>query len=289
MPMSQNPPAILSVRNVSKTFRSGPAPVAALREVGLEVRVGQFVAIMGPSGSGKSTLLNLIGGLEQVDSGEIVIDGQDISRLSDYQLSLFRRRKIGFIFQQLNLLPTLSARENVALPQLIDGRSMAEVEEGVRRCLELVGLSERAGHRPDALSGGEQQRVAIARCLLTAPALILADEPTGNLDTENGSRVLSVLRSLTRGTGGPTPGAGSPAGATGTGATGTGATGTGATGNGTPHTVIMVTHEARAAAHTDAIFFLRDGRVVGHERLDGTQDAAFVADCYQRHEGAARP
>ena len=279
--MSQNPPAILSVRNVSKTFRSGPAPVAALREVSLEVRVGQFVAIMGPSGSGKSTLLNLIGGLEQADAGEIVIDGQEISRLSDYQLSLFRRRKIGFIFQQLNLLPTLSARENVALPQLIDGRSMAEVEEGVRRCLDLVGLSERAGHRPDALSGGEQQRVAIARCLLTAPALILADEPTGNLDTENGSRVLSVLRSLTRGTGGPAPGAGSPAG--------NGPTGNGPTGNGTPHTVIMVTHEARAAAHTDAIFFLRDGRVVGHERLDGTQDAAFVADCYQRHEGAVRP
>jgi putative ABC transport system ATP-binding protein len=256
---------LIELKDVRKVYYKNNFEVPVLDGLTLSIPEGQFSALMGPSGSGKSTLLNLIGGLEQADGGEVYIDGQGLSKLSDYELSLFRRRKIGFIFQQLNLLPTMTAAENVALPKLIDGADLDAIRGDVDRCLGLVGMSARAGHRPDALSGGEQQRVAIARCLLMAPAVILADEPTGNLDTDNGRRVLEVLRNLTRG---------------------------GPDGTGPRHTVVMVTHEARAAAYTDEIHFLRDGRVVGRERLDGAgedgkRDAAFVADCYQRHEGAA--
>jgi putative ABC transport system ATP-binding protein len=264
---------IVRVIDAGKTYTEGPAPVVALRGVSLSIDPGTFTAVMGPSGSGKSTLLNLIGGLEQADAGAIEIDGRSLSSLSDYELALFRRRKIGFIFQHLNLIPTLTARENTALPLLIDGKSPAEAAPLVEAALARVGLNARADHRPDALSGGEQQRVAIARSLTTMPAVILADEPTGNLDSENGLSILRLLRELTR------PGSAQAA-------AGEGGNGAGEPGG---RTIVMVTHEPRAAAFADEICFLRDGRLVGRQRLTGNVDAAFVADCYQRHQSAPAP
>src|SRR5438874_6859061 len=187
------PSTMISVRDVHKVFRQGEAEVRALAGVSLDIAAGEFVSIMGPSGSGKSTLLHLMGGLDLPTAGEIVIDGTPISRMSDDEITIFRRRRIGFVFQFFNLLPTYSAEENVALPLLLDRRRPRDVRERVQAALDLVGLGHRRRHRPDELSGGEMQRVAIARALVTDPALMLADEPTDHLDTRTGEQLLARM------------------------------------------------------------------------------------------------
>jgi putative ABC transport system ATP-binding protein len=221
---------MIALRGVHKVFRQGESEVRALAGVTLDIAAGEFVAIVGPSGSGKSTLLHLMGGLDTPTAGEIAIDGTAISRMSDDEITIFRRRKIGFVFQFFNLLPTYSAEENVALPLVLDRRRPRDVRERVAVALEAVGLSHRRQHRPDELSGGEMQRVAIARALVIDPVLILADEPTGNLDTRTGEQVLELIRTANRER---------------------------------RTTVVLVTHEARAAAHARRIVTLRDGAVVG--------------------------
>ncbi|MBX9652345.1 ABC transporter ATP-binding protein [bacterium] len=223
----------IRVRGVTKSFGSGEARVEALRGVDLEIPSGQFVAVMGQSGSGKSTLLHLLGGLDYPTSGTISIEGHDLSSLDDDALTLLRRRRIGFIFQAFNLLEVLSAEENVALPLVIDGESNAVAVARARECLELVGISHRRSHRPTEMSGGEQQRVAIARALVTQPLVIFADEPTGNLDSQNGDQIMALLRRLV---------------------------------DEKKQTVFMVTHDPRHAALADRLIVLRDGRVANEQR-----------------------
>jgi len=220
---------MIALRGVEKAYRQGDTEVRALAGVTLDVPGGQFVAIVGPSGSGKSTLLHLLGGLDQPSAGEIAIEGTPIARMSDDEITIFRRRRIGVVFQFFNLLPTLSAEENVALPLVLDGRRPRDVRDRVGAALEQVGLAHRRRHRPDELSGGEQQRVAVARALVIEPALILADEPTGNLDTSTGEQILTLLRAA----------------------------------NETRRaTILMVTHDPRAAAWAARTVSMRDGRVV---------------------------
>ena len=225
---------MIRLENVAKAYRQGASPVHALAGVSIEVSKGEFLSLMGPSGSGKSTMLHLIGGLDVPDSGSIRVGGQELSRLSDDELTIFRRRHLGFVFQFFNLLPTLTAEENVALPLLLDGKSMREVRPRVEAMLERVGLEGRRSHMPDALSGGEMQRVAIARALVIEPMILLADEPTGNLDSKTGEDVLQLIRE---------------------------------TAERTAQTVVMVTHDARAAAYGDRIVTMRDGRIV--DELNG--------------------
>ncbi len=220
---------MIALEGVEKRFRQGEADVTALGGVTLDIATGQFVAIVGASGSGKSTLLHLMGGLDQPTAGEIRIDGTAISRMSDDEITIFRRRKIGFVFQFFNLLPTLSAEENVALPLLLDGRSSREVAPKVTAVLEQVGLAHRRRHRPDELSGGEMQRVAIARALVIDPVLVLADEPTGNLDSRTGEQILALIQDANRSRGA---------------------------------TVVMVTHDTKAAAYGNRLVTMRDGGVV---------------------------
>jgi len=243
---------VLEAEQVSKTYRGGDQAVHALREASLSAEKGEFVAIMGASGSGKSTLLHLIGGLDVPDGGEIRIEGESIVRMSDRRRTLFRRRRLGFIFQGFNLLPTLTARENIALPTLIDGRSGKAVTAKVDELLAMVDLSHRASHRPGALSGGEQQRVAVARALMNDPAIILADEPTGNLDSISAAKIWSLLRQLCREKNA---------------------------------TVLMVTHEAAGGAYADRVLVLKDGRMVGQIDSDGSGDATLVATRYQKLAG----
>ena len=186
---------MIRLTQVSKQF-SGKRRVTALEDVNLEVTRGEMVSIIGPSGSGKSTLLNLIGGLDQPTSGEIHIDGQSIARLTDDELTHLRRDKIGFIFQFFNLMPSLTCLENVALPLHLRGWPKRKIQERSRELLDLVQLSHRLDHQPDELSGGERQRVAIARSLAAFPPILLADEPTGNLDSRSGAEILDLIRSL---------------------------------------------------------------------------------------------
>jgi putative ABC transport system ATP-binding protein len=214
-----------------RTYSQGEQTVEALRGVDLEVDPGEFVAVTGPSGSGKSTLLHLIGGLDRPDSGEIRLEGSDLSRLSEQQLALTRRRRLGFVLQFFNLLPTLSAVENVAFPLMLDGATGAT--ERARRSLGSVGLGDRADHTPSQLSGGEQQRVALARALVADPAVVLADEPTGNLDTLAGEDILKLLRRTAD----------------------------------SGQTIVMVTHDARWAAYADRVVHLVDGIVVERSPL----------------------
>jgi putative ABC transport system ATP-binding protein len=186
---------LIRLTQVSKQF-SGKRRVTALEDINLEVTRGEMVSIIGPSGSGKSTLLNLIGGLDQPTSGEIHIDGQSIARLSDDALTHLRRDKIGFIFQFFNLMPSLTCLENVALPLHLRGWGKRKIQERSRELLDLVQLTHRLDHQPDELSGGERQRVAIARSLAAFPPILLADEPTGNLDSRSGAEILDLIRSL---------------------------------------------------------------------------------------------
>jgi putative ABC transport system ATP-binding protein len=219
-------PLAVEARGLRRVYGSGPDAVHALGDVDLSIAAGEFVAIMGPSGSGKSTLLHLVGGLDRPDAGEIVIEGRALTELDDEALAHLRRRRIGFVLQFFNLFPLLSARENVAFPLLLDGR--ADALALADAALERVGLADRARHRPGELSGGEQQRVAVARALVTEPAVILADEPTGSLDSLAGEDVLRLLRA--------------------------------AADDG--HAVLLITHHAPAAAYADRVVRLRDGAVV---------------------------
>jgi putative ABC transport system ATP-binding protein len=219
---------LLDASEVKKSYSRGHQTVEALKGVSLSLERGTFTSIMGPSGSGKSTLLHIVGGLDRPTTGTVKIDGQRIEAFSDDELSSFRRRRLGFIFQFFNLLPTLTAIENVALPLLLDGQSMTRIAPKARELLEMMNLGGRIDHRPDQLSGGEMQRVAIARALIADPLLILADEPTGNLDTKTGGTVLELLAKMAKERG---------------------------------HTILMVTHDPRAASYGDRLVTLRDGLI----------------------------
>jgi len=227
---------MIQLREATKVYRRGKTEVRALYVASLDVPRGQFLSVMGASGSGKSTLLNLLGALDLPTSGSVRVDGLDLTKLDDRALSEFRRNRLGFVFQFFNLLPTLTALENVMLPGLLAGGSGSELDARARSLLETVGLAGREHHRPDELSGGEMQRVAIARALLTEPSLLLADEPTGNLDSRTGAEVLRLMRRSSQQR---------------------------------QLTVVMVTHDATAAAIGDRIVRLADGVIVGDERIAG--------------------
>ena len=230
---------ILEAQALRKQYRLGEHTVDALAGVDFLVEKGEFVAIMGPSGSGKSTLLHLLGGLDKPSDGEVTLAGQRLSILNDTQATLVRRHNVGFVFQFYNLLPTLTAEENVALPLIIDGQSLRKHRARIDALLELVGLTARRRHKPDQLSGGEQQRVAIARALATEPAIVLADEPTGNLDSKTGMAIMELLRRSCDELG---------------------------------QTIVVVTHDPRAAAYADRIVFLGDGQVIGETTYEGVDE-----------------
>jgi putative ABC transport system ATP-binding protein len=233
------PRSVVQARSVTRTYGKGDAAVHALRDVDIDLAEGKLTAIMGPSGSGKSTLMHILAGLDQPSAGSVQIDGVEITSLKEKKLTQLRRDKIGFIFQSFNLLATLTADENIVLPLSL-ARSRAD-EAWRRTVVEAVGLTDRLTHRPSELSGGQQQRVAVARALITRPAVLFADEPTGNLDSRTGGEVLDLLRRSVDDFG---------------------------------QTVIMVTHDAGAASIADRVVFLKDGRIVqDHERM--TRDAIY--------------
>lgn len=190
--------AFIEAKNLRKSYTSAEQDVEILKGINIQIKKGEFISLMGPSGAGKSTFLQLLGALDRPTSGEIIIDNRDLSKMSDYELTLFRRRNLGFIFQFFNLMPTLNVIENAALPCFLDGKSLASVKDFATETLNRLGLGHRLDHRPHQLSGGEMQRVAIARALINKPSLILADEPTGNLDSKNGADVLKILKELVR-------------------------------------------------------------------------------------------
>jgi putative ABC transport system ATP-binding protein len=239
----------LVVENVVKRFHQGQTDVVALEKISLDVRQGEFLAIMGASGSGKSTLLHLMAGLTVADEGRVVVNGTDLGEMNDKKLTLFRRRNIGLVFQSFNLIPTLSAEENMRLPLMLDGTN-GEIAAGkVNRLLETLDLQSRRKHHPDALSGGEQQRVAIGRALVADPAVILADEPTGNLDSANSKSVCELLRDLCVVHG---------------------------------KTIVMVTHEPTVAAYAQEVAVLKDGRLVDRFTTAEVGDAQGLALRYQK-------
>ena len=224
---------ILKTENLWKIFRSGSVDVSALKGVNMQVFPGEFVAIMGPSGCGKSTLLHVIGGLARATRGKVYLDGNDMAELGDAGRTQLRRHKVGFVFQRFNLLPTLDARANIALAQHIHGNGFDPHRfEIVTR---MLGLTDRLKHRPSELSGGEQQRVAIARAIINEPKIVLADEPTGNLDTKNSENVLGLLRQLNKELG---------------------------------QTIVMITHNPEAAAYGNRVLHMRDGLVVDGAAAD---------------------
>ena len=218
---------MIELKQVSRTYTHGSRTIEALRGITLSIDAGAFLSVMGPSGSGKSTLLNLIGGLDQPSSGEIFIDKVPLHGISDDELTLIRRRRVGFIFQFFNLLPILTAAENVGLPLLLEGIPFSKIRPKVEALLSKVGLRERTEHRPEQLSGGEMQRVAIARALITNPAVLLADEPTGNLDSHTSAEIFDLLKGL----------------------------------NAEGQTIVMVTHDPKAAAFGNRMITLKDGSI----------------------------
>ncbi|WP_433082080.1 ABC transporter ATP-binding protein [Dactylosporangium sp. CA-052675] len=224
---------VLDIQNVRKIYGQGETEVHALRGVTLTVERGDYVAIMGSSGSGKSTLMNILGCLDIPTSGRYLLDGVDVSRLNDRQLALVRNRRIGFVFQSFNLIARTTALANVELPLAYAGVKAAERRRRARAALNMVGLAQREDHEPNQLSGGQQQRVAVARALVTAPALVLADEPTGNLDTQSTNDVLAVFDQLNR----------------------------------SGRTIVLITHEPDVAEHAKRLIRLVDGRIVQDERL----------------------
>jgi putative ABC transport system ATP-binding protein len=232
---------LLKIENLQKSYTRGEQAVHALDHVSLQIQAGEFVTIMGPSGSGKSTLLHLMGGLDRPTHGRVILNGQGIESLSDHELSLFRRNKLGFIFQFFNLLPTLTAIENVALPRLLGEEKMSNIEPKARELLTTMGLAERMHHRPDQLSGGEMQRVAIARALVSDPLLIFADEPTGNLDSKTGESILRFLQDMVIKRG---------------------------------HTIVMVTHDPNAARFGTRLIKLRDGKIESDQKITPEQTPA---------------
>lgn len=245
-PASDDAPLVLEARDLTRVYGDGGAAVRALDGASLDVRRGEIVAIMGPSGSGKSTMLHLLGALETPTSGEISLGGERYDGLDDAGLTRVRRDRIGFVFQFFNLLPSLTAEENVLLPALIAGDRGDATRARVRELLGRVGLAERAQHLPAEMSGGEQQRVSIARALLREPEVVLADEPTGNLDSHSSAEILELLREL---------------------------------GDTDRQTVVMVTHDPGAAAIADRVVFLRDGHVAGEIPGGSREDVseAFTA------------
>src|SRR5688572_12656383 len=219
---------ILETQGLKKQFGEGEAVVEAVKGIDLQVQAGEFLAIMGRSGSGKSTLLAMLGGVDVPTAGAVLIEGRNMADMSDDDRTLMRRRRIGFIFQSFNLLPILTAEENVALPLELDGVSSSEARHRASQALELVGMTKRSGHVPSKMSGGEQQRVAIARALVIEPALLLADEPTGNLDSSNSKRITGLLRDLV---------------------------------DGRKQTIVMVTHDSTVAQLADRIVHVVDGLI----------------------------
>jgi putative ABC transport system ATP-binding protein len=224
--------AFIEAVNVCKTYHVGKIDVPALRGVSLRIEKGEFVSVVGPSGSGKSTLFYILGGLTQADSGQVIVDREDFAQLSDAERTRMRKRKIGFIFQRFNLLPTLDARSNINIALDIAGMNGSSDVSYFDKIVALLGLEKRLPHRPSELSGGEQQRVALARALINKPAIVLADEPTGNLDSENSEIVLDMLRHSNRELG---------------------------------QTVLMITHNPQAASYGDRMIHMRDGRIVPAE------------------------
>jgi putative ABC transport system ATP-binding protein len=220
--------SLLVATNVSKEYGSGAVKVQALKGVDAAIEEGEFLAVMGPSGCGKSTLLHVLGGIDPPTSGKILLDGIDLGGLDDTARSLLRRRRLGFVFQRINLLPTLSAIENVALPLRIDGHSRSSAGQRAQAALERTGIAHRATHSPHEMSGGEQQRVAIARALVINPAVIMADEPTGALDSQNAQRILDLLADCAR----------------------------------QGQTIVMVTHDANMAKQASRVLVMHDGRIV---------------------------
>jgi putative ABC transport system ATP-binding protein len=219
--------SIIQVRSLQKVYHTGDVPVRALRGIDLDVARGEFLAVIGPSGSGKSTLFHILGGLAAPTDGEVIVDGQNIRDLSDAQRTELRQHKVGFVFQKYNLLPTLTALDNILIARYL-ARQNGPLSDDFKRILDLLGITKRLDHKPRALSGGEQQRVAIARALVNRPAIVLADEPTGNLDTENSTIVLELLRAINHDRG---------------------------------QTILMITHNPEAAAFADRTVAIRDGRI----------------------------
>ena len=224
--MNDGADPIIQARGLRKTYHVGDVDVPALRGVDLEVKRGEFLSVIGPSGSGKSTLFHILGGLTSPTGGEVFIDGVDLLKLTENQRTEMRQKKVGFVFQKYNLLPTLTARDNIALAQSLAG--IETQPPSFDEILQVLGVKHRLDHKPSRLSGGEQQRVAIARALVNQPAILLADEPTGNLDTANSNAVLSILRDLNKRTG---------------------------------QTILMITHNPEAAAFADRTVAMRDGQV----------------------------
>jgi putative ABC transport system ATP-binding protein len=237
--------AILEANDVSKQYHMGEVTVDALDGVDFVVEKGEFVAVMGPSGSGKSTLLHLLGGLDQSTDGEVTLGGRKLSVMSDKEVTLARRRNVGFVFQFYNLLPTLTAEENIALPLLIDGKKLRQYQSKLDELLKLVGLTDRRKHKPDQLSGGEQQRVAIARAFVNDPDIVLADEPTGNLDSRAGEGIMKLLRRSCDELG---------------------------------QTIVVVTHDPKAASFADRIVFLKDGQIASEIKLEKGGDTAPILE-----------
>ncbi|MBI4757038.1 MAG: ABC transporter ATP-binding protein [Betaproteobacteria bacterium] len=243
---------LVSVRDVHKSYRRGAQTVPVLAGISFDIAEGEFLGLMGPSGSGKTTLLNLIAGIDQPDRGRVTVAGTDIGQLSEGRLADWRARTIGFIFQFYNLMPVLTALENVELPLLLTGLSARERRERAGLLLEMVGLADRVTHYPSELSGGQQQRVAIARALVADPTLIVADEPTGDLDRDSATEILCLMQRLNGELG---------------------------------KTIVMVTHDARAAAHARAIMHLEKGELSRREEV-GTDDAG-TGTVGPKHEPAA--
>jgi len=219
---------IISIRNLHKVYRMGEVDVPALRGVNLEIERGEFVAVVGPSGSGKSTMFHIVGGLTPPTSGEVIVHGRNLAKMTEVERTHLRKTEVGFVFQRYNLLPTLTARDNIAIARHIAGKPL-ELDKEFRDVLDLLGIAHRLDHKPRAMSGGEQQRVAIARAIVNHPSILLADEPTGNLDSKTSENVLSVLRGLNERLG---------------------------------QTILMITHNPEAAAVADRIVHMRDGRIV---------------------------
>lgn len=237
--------SLVQTENLTKIYGTGQTAVTALDNLSMSINQGEFVTVMGPSGCGKSTLLHLIGGLDTPTKGHVTIDGQNLSALNDDRLTELRRRHIGFVFQFFNLIPVLNATENAALPLILDGTKPAEARAKAATWLERLGLADKLDKRPDQLSGGQQQRVAIARALTTEPALVLADEPTGNLDSRSADEIAALLRQIA---------------------------------DEWKRSVLMVTHDPRIAAYADRIVFLKDGTIVDDTRLNnnGHEEAELL-------------